>query len=419
MEFRIMILLLAAFPAQAATTLTWPSCVDLAVKNNAELQVSQAQLRSQESSEKAAFSTFLPKLKGSVGYSQGDAYSINNSNSTNTTTAYSTSLNLSQNLFAGFQDQGQLEIEGLKTRSSRLRLQITKAKVSHELKVAFESLRNAQDYQKLAQEILRRREDNLRLVNLRFESGRENKGSVLLSEAYLSQSQYDQLLAQNALRTSRALLMEALGQDNLTDVEVLGGLPLFDPEPTPAFEKIATETPAYLIVVNDEKIAELNRQISRASFYPSLDLSGTVTQIGEQFPPEDTRRWSVGFTLSFPFFNGGKDYNNARSATAAHEASTAERTRTRRDILVQIEQAYATYAQATAKLKVDENFRKAAFLRAEIARKRYNNGLVSFEDWDLVENDLINRQKNYLQSLRDRVEAESAWIQAQGKGAIP
>jgi hypothetical protein len=58
-------------------------------------------------------------------------------------------------------------------------------------------------------------------------------------------------------------------------------------------------------------------------------------------------------------------------------------------------------------------------LRAEIARSKYNNGLLSFEDWDLIENDLINRQKALLVSVRERVTAEAGWEQARGEGAIP
>jgi outer membrane protein TolC len=57
--------------------------------------------------------------------------------------------------------------------------------------------------------------------------------------------------------------------------------------------------------------------------------------------------------------------------------------------------------------------------RADIARTKYNNGLMTFENWDIIENDLIQRQKSFLQGQRDRVVAEAAWEQAQGKGVIP
>jgi hypothetical protein len=49
----------------------------------------------------------------------------------------------------------------------------------------------------------------------------------------------------------------------------------------------------------------------------------------------------------------------------------------------------------------------------------YNNGLITFTDWDIIENDLILRQKSLLQTERDRVVAEAAWEQVQGLGVIP
>jgi len=55
---------------------------------------------------------------------------------------------------------------------------------------------------------------------------------------------------------------------------------------------------------------------------------------------------------------------------------------------------------------------------AEIARNKYNNGLLTFEDWDVIESDLINRQTTYLQNQRDRVISEAAWENIQGIGVF-
>ena len=121
----------------------------------------------------------------------------------------------------------------------------------------------------------------------------------------------------------------------------------------------------------------------------------------------------------FPLFNGGKDYHGTRSASAAWQAAELNRFNINRDLLVRLQTTYSAFVEAVTKLRVDESFVKAATLRAEIARKRYNNGLMNFEDWDIVETDLINRRRSYLQSKRDRVIAEAAWEQAQGKGVLP
>jgi outer membrane protein TolC len=126
----------------------------------------------------------------------------------------------------------------------------------------------------------------------------------------------------------------------------------------------------------------------------------------------------VGLILSVPIYSGGRDYYSTKSATASFAAAQASRENVERLARARLKQAYHNYQQAVERLRVDEEFLEATTLRAEIARSKYNNGLLSFEDWDIIENDLINRQKALLLSLRDRVTAEAGWEQAKGGGVI-
>jgi outer membrane protein TolC len=295
----------------------------------------------------------------------------------------------------------------------------TKARISFDLKTAYESLIYAIDFKVLTEEIIRRREENNRLVELRFESGRENKGSAYLSEAYLAQAKLDDLQASNAKRISSAQLARALGLDEYSDISINGPIPVNEPESgTPDLLKIALATPDYRQLEALENAADAGVTIARSGFYPSLDLTGTL---GRQVSPvfvgaQD--RWSVGIALTLPFLSGGSDFYSTRSAIDARTAAEFQRVNISRQVRARLEQSYASYLEAVMKFKVDTSFKQATTVRAEIARKRYNNGLLTFEDWDVIENDLINRQKAYLQSKRDRVIAEAAWEQAQGIGAL-
>ena len=62
---------------------------------------------------------------------------------------------------------------------------------------------------------------------------------------------------------------------------------------------------------------------------------------------------------------------------------------------------------------------KAAQVRAEIARSQYTSGLLAFEDWDLIENDLIENEKQALLARRTAARAAAAWDRALGKGVLP
>jgi outer membrane protein TolC len=120
-----------------------------------------------------------------------------------------------------------------------------------------------------------------------------------------------------------------------------------------------------------------------------------------------------------PLYSGGKDYYATKSAASSLEAAVSNTDSTEHQLLVNLKQTHAGFVESVEKLKVDQAFLEAATTRAEIARSKYNNGLMTFEDWDIIENDLIQRLKTFLQSQRDRVIAEASWELAQGKGVIP
>lgn len=419
-----LFILFAAVPAMADGPYSWQTCVELATTNNAELRSAHANAQSVESLEGAAFSNFLPALGASMNATQGNSSANSNSSSatffgstSTSTTTYSASLTATQNLFNGFQDQAKVKQAKSNTRAAEANLQTARAKVSYELKASYQGLLYAKDYTKLTKDIIKRREDNLRLVELRYQGGRENRGSVLLSKAYLNQSQYDDLQAKNSVGVARAQLSRAIGIDDNETVDIFEEIPVHDPPENVDFRQLASSTPDHLQAVAQEDAADAAITNARSSYFPTLNLTGTAGRQGSAFFPQG-ERWSVGVTLAIPLFNGLRDYYSTKAASLSYFSSSSNRLNVDRQMLARLKQAYSAYVEAVAKFKVDESFRDAASVRAEIARNKYNNGLLSFEDWDVIESDLIARQKNYVQSKRDRVIAEAAWEQAQGKGAV-
>lgn len=414
--------------AFAADVFSFDACVDLVRKNNADLQAAEANLQSVEYQESASYSNFLPQVSANLGYTRGnqttntDFSTTNNvgSFSTSNTRNYSATLSGSWNLFAGLQDAGKVQQAKANSDAQRSALQISKAQVSYDLKSAYQGFLYAKESTKLTKEIIKRREENLRLVELRFESGLENKGSVLLSQANREQAKYDDIQAENARRVAMAQLARALGLDEFTELDVQGEIPIKEEDTSrPNLKDLAIRTPNISQAEAQEESAYQSVRISRSQFMPALNLTGSVGRQDTEFFPDRTSSWTVGLNLSFPLFNGGKDYFGLKSSAASYTAASKSQENTRRQVLASLEQTYSKYVEGVAKLKVDASFRDATGVRAEIARKRYNNGLITFDDWNIIEDDLISRQKVYLQTKRDRVLSEAAYEQAQGKGIIP
>jgi outer membrane protein TolC len=426
-------LLSLAAPLAHADTLSWDEAVSQAARQNPDLLAARAGVASGEASVGGARSGFLPQLSANLGYNYGNSSTTVFSSNPLTNTAslsgdsrdahgsYTANASLTQNLFAGFQDRAKLAQARANAEAARASLDGTRAQVSHDLKSAFVALEYAKDYVVLSEDILKRRTANLKLVQLRFESGRENKGSVLLSRAYEDQARYDALVARNAREVARADLARVLGRpegEDLSGLDIRGTVPVdAPPAAAPDFASLALATPAYHEALAREDAADRAITAAHANFYPSLNATGTVSRQGTP-TSNQTDRWSVGLGLSFPFFSGGKDWYASEAAAQDWRAALYKREAAGREARRDLTDAFTGYVAAVQRLKMDESFRSAAKVRAEIARGKYENGLLSFEDWDQIESDLIAREKTYLTSRRDRVVAEAAWEQAQGKGAL-
>ncbi|MBF0298455.1 MAG: TolC family protein [Oligoflexia bacterium] len=423
--------------------LTWQNCVDELVKNNFELQAERKSVDSSRYLLLASKSGFYPQLNANVGYTYEEAettFSNRTSSTTNTTNNYSMSLTASENLFSGLQDYAKIQKADASLKIAIAKYDLLRARLSYDLKVAYTELLYTQKLLTLDQEIVNRRQENLSLVELKFEGGRENKGAVLLSKANSGQAKFDLLQNKYNLQVARLKLAKIIGRDDdkRINFSVDEGLKINEPSPlfnnklnnklnnkfNNQFDKqfvykdLIKLTPNYMKLFAEEKLAVSNLKLAQSTFFPSLNLTGSIGRQDNRFDPKNDR-WSIGVSLSFPLFSGGKDYYSAKSAVEEVVAVSAKRKDMDLQLINQLNEAYTKYFLSVEKYKVDQEYLEAVIVRAKIVKSKYNNGLISFDDWDTIENDLISRQKNVLQSYKERIIAEAYWEEVQGKGVIP
>ncbi len=411
---------------RAADKINWEASVREATNSNSELNAAKSSLQSTQYQIKAARSGYYPSIQATAGYSYDSSNSTRSistfNNSNNPSKNYTTSINATENLFSGFSDSSKVDKAKYVSSSSEASLSNVKAKISFDLKTAFMGLVYSQKYIALTEDIIKRREANVKLVQLRFESGRENIGSLELSKAYLAQARFDYLQAVDSLDVYQTQLARVLGREDFADLEVDGMVPVVDPPYKDNrkinYKDLVKDIPVYKKAYFDELSAKSSIDISKSAFYPTISLNQSVGRTGhESNSPVDS--WSIGASLVFPLFSGGKDYYSTKSSNEDYRASALSRINTEKDSVNKLKDAYTRYVEAVMKLEVDSAFLKAASTREKVGTAQYNNGLISFTDWDIIENDLITRQKTMLQTQRDRVIAEAAWEQVQGKGVIP
>ncbi|MBC7531959.1 MAG: TolC family protein [Oligoflexus sp.] len=397
-----------------AKTLTWEQCVNEASQNNAAVKSAYQSWQASSSQISATKSAFLPQVSASFSANYGKNIALPNSQ---TEDSYNASVQVSQNIFNGWADQARVDQSDATASIAEKSLQITKAQTSYDLKTGYARLVYAQRAIRLQESIRGRRKSNLNLVDLRFDNGSENKGSVLLSQAYLDQADLSIIQAQNSIKVANAQLARALGRDENEILTVSEAIPTTPIPRNPNFQMIALSTPQRVQAVLREKSAESGITLAKAGYFPTLGVSGSYGRQDNVFFPRDDS-WSVGVVLSIPIFNGGRDYYSTQSAISNRSAAGTSREDLDRQLVLNLNTYLSSLIEAQKSLQVAQSFLKASQMRAEIGRGRYNNGLLSFDDWDLIETDLINRQQAHIQSQRDYVIAEAAWENGLGTGSI-
>ncbi|MDD5678197.1 MAG: TolC family protein [Kiritimatiellae bacterium] len=413
----LLVLALLSSAAHAAEPpVTWDDCVGELIRNNPQLSAAGAAVEKARTDVKGNYSPFLPQISasGSIGKSNTEL-----DTGYQDSTSYQAGLSAYLNLFSGFGNVATLRRSQALLKIAEINLQATKAALSAALTQSFARLLYAQDFVRVSEIIANRRKENVNLVEMRFEAGRENKGSDLRSKAYFRQARFEVTQAQRGLKTAQQQMAATLGRHEIGILAVTGNWDSVDLPQGPDINALALQTPDYRNAETQVRAAREGVRIAYSDFYPSWSVNGAIGRSDDDSLIPKNDQWSVSTAISFPLFVGGQHWYAARGAKADQRKAEDTLLDTRNQMVSTLEDRFTAWQNAVEQIEVQNEFLRAAEVRSEIARAQYQNGLLSFEDWDLIENDLIDKQKSMLASRRDAMLARSAWEKALGTGVIP
>lgn len=416
-HFFLCIALAATAPAparaDALSSLSWDEARELAAQSNPTLLAGREALEQARYAYQTARATYWPTVSGSAGYTRSDSDSREDGPSDST----SVGLSANYNLFSGFADRARVKQAEAALNSARADWLGTQSDVSATLRRAFLRLLYAQQRVELARSIATRREQNLDLVQLRFDSGSENRGSLLRTKAVTSQAQAEVEQAGRSIAVQQRELANALGQSATDSWIAQGDWSHRAPETDPSWNDLMRATPSVRAAQANLEASKAAVAIARGSIYPSLALRAGIDRSGEDWPP-DSEAWSVGATLSVPLFAGGQNINQLSSAQARLRQTEAQLHTAEQTALLDLESSWTSLRNAQQTRDIQAAFLEAAEVRAEIAREQYANGLLSFQNWDQIEDELTQSQQALLTSDRDAAIAAAEWDRARGITAL-
>ncbi len=385
-----------------AVDLTWDEALARTKQSNPTLIKASQTVRNAQLNSRRSNSAFLPSLSASAGVSRSQSDPLPVSKQA------SAGLSGSLSIFNGFADVAAMQQADADLQIARQRYQRALSDVTYHLKRDYITLLWAQDQVALFKQIQEKRDENMKLIQLKYDAGIEDKGSLLQVQADKAQSDYDVDRAERARTLALVNLNRSIGLDEPAPFVATSSFAIPSEAAAAQIEAALPQTPEYKIEAFTLSKAAAQRTAARSGLYPSLNLNGSVSRSGDSWFPADNS-WSAGLFLSYPFFTGGRNFYDAAIGSLAYEIAQQTFRENVQQLRSAISEGYNGYADTVEGVSVAIKSTYAAQMQSDIKTEKYMNGLVAYFEWYTDVNSNINAQKNLLNTRRDALLQQAAW----------
>ena len=415
--FFLFILLLFIFlnSVAAEEILTWGDCLTEAKKNNPNLISAEEAVNAQKAGKTITASSLYPQINGSADASNTRTSMVGKSNSAVDSSSYSYGITGRQLIFNGLKTINDVKSASENVKASEQAYRFTSSEVRLNLRSAFINLLKTQELIKVSEEIVKIRNDNLMLINLQYQSGLEHKGARLTAEANFAEAEFELSQAKRNVEFAQRQLTKQMGRTEFKKFSVKGEFTVSDiAKEKPDFEDMVKNNPSILEAEYKKNSAAYSIKSAYGNFLPEISGSAGTQKGGSDWPPK-YEQWNLGLSLTMPIFEGGLRTAQVSQAQAQYRQAEAEERNTRDATVVALEQTWASLQDAIETVGVQSKSLEAAQERSKIAEAQYSTGFINFDNWIIIENDLVSAKKAYLQAQANALLAEANWVQAKGE----
>ena len=408
-----MMVMMLSQSVWAGESLTWEDCLRQASLNHPDLLSAKESVRQSEDTKIITASTLWPQANTNLSVTQKKTNSGSDLTSNQTTYAYGVSG--SQLLFDGFKTINNVKASKENVKASQWNFQFVSSQVRLRLRTAFVNLLKAQQLIQLTKNIYDIRKQSVDLITKYYNSGVENSGSLLTAQANLAQAQFEIDQANRGLIVAQRNLLKEIGAKDLDRVEVQGDFEISGRyQDKPDFDSLADNNPQLLQSIAQTNAASFDLKSSRGNLWPAISLVGGVGKSDANWPPKADST-NVGVALTWPLLEGGSRLAQLDSANSVYRGLKDQQQSLKDSLELSMEQAWANLQDAIEQVQVQKKFLDADNERSRIAQQQYAIGLVTFNDWTIIEDNLVSAKKTYLNTQANALIAEASWIAAQGR----
>ncbi len=424
----------AAVPAEtavpSAATLTFDRALELALKNNKQLKVSQEGVRAAEGRVAEARAAFLPSVDLSFAYTPAQQFpliripaGIFGPDEQTFQAAFTRqnimSLQLNQPLYTGGRLRNAYAIEAAGSEKSRLSLDRARQELTFQVVETFYRALLQDQGLSVARQGVDLAERQLALAKTRFEAGSAARFDVLRAEVDLANAKTTLIRARSSVDIAYQALRTVLSMAPDAPLTLDGTLEPVDTVPTLASLLGGLEhRPDVREISSDREIAERSVALAQGEWKPSFALTGNLQYqqdvLGSSFLDAENRSYAVGLAIRVPLM--------AAPAAMARKATAEARVRQAANGLDAALDAgrlevTSAYTEWVASQEVVDAQRKALDLAREslsIAAVSYENGLITSIELSDARQSMLETEWNLAQAKYGQIVAAARTRLASG-----
>jgi len=418
--FMILGALLATLLATAQQSWTLQQCVDTAWANNRNVKQQALTRKTREISYQQARQNLLPNLNASAnqGWNFGRSLSVNNTyqNTNSTQTSFGISSGLT--LFDGLKMKYNIDAKKADMLASDADLEKMKQDLATYVAAGFLQILQNKELLQIAIDQLELTKTKIEQRKSLVEAGKLAEGELYDLIAEQSKEEMNRLKAENTYKLSLLDLAQMLELDHFEDIvlvvpESLSELELQVLSPDAVFQSAITHRPEIKGAQYKLQSSEINVNIAKSDFYPSLNLGAQYgtgyynlsnipnNSFGKQL--NDNMSAGISLNLQVPIFNKFDVRNRVRTAQIGVESNKLNMDNAKLELKKTIQQAY--YNAISAKSRWE------AAQKSEIAsREAYRFTNQKYEAGRATVYELYQSKSNLTQVLSEGVQAKYEYI---------
>lgn len=420
-------------PSTADTLrLSFEKAIRLALENNEDIKIAEADLGRARGTKKEATAAALPHLEFRAGYTRNLLRPVIFFRDPSTDEVlqieigeendYLVNLSLDQVIYAFGRVGGAIKAADYYLQSNEANLESTKRDVTLETEIAYLDALLAVEVREIAVKSLEAAQRHLDETRKKYRQQMTSRFDSIRAEVEVKNREPEVLNAENAIRLARLHLKRVIGVDRDTPMVLTDSL-VFEPEEylldeaiEEAYRMRADIQALRLHLSMNEKIY----QVAKRNNFPYLSLVGGYTVQGQasgrMFPESEhfAQSLGVGLSLSFPLFDGLANRGKVEQARA--DVSAAQYTLQRLEKVVALA-LYELYDQLGAERENLESQAATVAMAEEayrLALVRFTNGLstsLELEDSELA---LTMARLNYTEAVYRYMVAKKRFEYAMG-----